>query len=30
VKTTPLLNADEGVAALKKVGSSGYKAVSAK
>lgn len=30
VKTTPLLNADEGVSALKKAGNSGYKAVSAK
>jgi uncharacterized protein with GYD domain len=30
VKTTPLLSADEGVSALKKAGSSGYKAVSAK
>ena len=29
VKTTPLLSADEGVAAMKKAGSSGYKPVTA-
>ncbi|MDE3187977.1 MAG: GYD domain-containing protein [Acidobacteriota bacterium] len=30
VKTTPLLGVDEGIAAMKKAGASGYKAVSAK
>ena len=30
VKTTPLMNAEEGMAALKKAGGSGYKAVTKK